>query len=234
MGTVSITQLTTGQQNVTATQFNNLVTPIMNEVNGSLDNSNISASANIAYSKLSLGGNILNADINASAAIDFSKLATLTDGNILVGNGSNQAASVAVSGDVTIANTGAATIANDAVETAMIADSNVTLAKMDSTAKQGIIKAWAHFDGDGSTGAKTVNDSYNVTGVNKDATGVYTVTWDTNFASANYAVSVVAIGANVRGQVSTQAAGSCVLTFTDAGGSAGDATKCSIMAIGDQ
>jgi len=40
---------------------------------------------------------------------------TLTDTNILVGNGSNVATGVAMSGDATLANTGAITIASDAV-----------------------------------------------------------------------------------------------------------------------
>lgn len=53
---------------------------------------------------------IVNADVKSDAAIAYSKLAALTDGNILVGNGSNVATSVAMSGDVTIANTGATTI----------------------------------------------------------------------------------------------------------------------------
>jgi hypothetical protein len=49
---------------------------------------------------------IVNEDINSAAAIAFSKLATLASGNILVGNGSGVAASVAVSGPVTISNAG--------------------------------------------------------------------------------------------------------------------------------
>ena len=50
---------------------------------------------------------IVNADVSASAAIDYSKLATLTSGNILVGSAGNAATSVAMSGDMTMANTGA-------------------------------------------------------------------------------------------------------------------------------
>jgi hypothetical protein len=46
----------------------------------------------------------------------------LTDAYILVGNGSNVGAGVAVSGDVTIANTGAVTIAANAVEYSMLVD----------------------------------------------------------------------------------------------------------------
>lgn len=53
---------------------------------------------------------ITNAKVSASAAIAFSKLAALTDAHILVGSGANVATDVAVSGDLTLANTGAFTL----------------------------------------------------------------------------------------------------------------------------
>lgn len=62
-----------------------------------------------------VAGSITNTHINSSAAIAYSKLAALTSTNILVGNGSNVATSVPVSGDLTLANTGAFTIAAGAV-----------------------------------------------------------------------------------------------------------------------
>jgi hypothetical protein len=65
-------------------------------------------------------GTIVNADVNASAAIDFSKLATLSSANILVGNATGVATSVAVSGDVTITNTGNVQIAAGAIVNADI------------------------------------------------------------------------------------------------------------------
>lgn len=55
-------------------------------------------------------GAVVNADVNAAAAIAWSKMAALTDGQLLVGNGSNVATDVAVSGDATLANTGALTV----------------------------------------------------------------------------------------------------------------------------
>jgi hypothetical protein len=63
---------------------------------------------------------IVNADINASAAIAFSKLAALTSANILVGNSSNVATAVSVSGDVTISNTGVT-----AISTGVIVDADI-------------------------------------------------------------------------------------------------------------
>ena len=63
-------------------------------------------------------GAIVNADINATAAIAFSKLAALNSGNILVGNSSNAAASVPMTGDVTISNAGVTTVVSGTTSTA--------------------------------------------------------------------------------------------------------------------
>ncbi len=58
---------------------------------------------------------IVNADINTAAAIAFSKLAALSSGNILVGNGSNVATSVAVTGDISVSNAGVAAISSGVI-----------------------------------------------------------------------------------------------------------------------
>jgi len=62
-------------------------------------------------STMILDDTILNADINSAAGISFSKLEPLVSGNILVGNVTGVATSVAMSGDVSIDNTGATTLA---------------------------------------------------------------------------------------------------------------------------
>lgn len=59
-----------------------------------------------------LSGTITNSDVSATAAIAYSKLAALTSTNILVGSGSNVATSTAVTGDVTISNTGVTSLAS--------------------------------------------------------------------------------------------------------------------------
>jgi hypothetical protein len=59
---------------------------------------------------------------------------TLTNGNIFVGNGSNVATGVAMSGDATISNTGVLTISNLAVTSAKIGPDAVTGAKLQSDA----------------------------------------------------------------------------------------------------
>jgi hypothetical protein len=58
---------------------------------------------------------IVNADINSSAAIDYNKLASLTDAHILVGNSSDVATVVAVTGDISISNTGVTAIGSGVI-----------------------------------------------------------------------------------------------------------------------
>ena len=66
-------------------------------------------------STMILDGTILNADVNTAAAIAFSKLASLTSARILLGNSSNVATATAVTGDVTISNTGVTAIASNVI-----------------------------------------------------------------------------------------------------------------------
>jgi hypothetical protein len=63
---------------------------------------------------------IVNADVNTAAAIAFSKLAALADGKILVGSALTVPTEVAVYGDATLANDGAITISEGAVEDSML------------------------------------------------------------------------------------------------------------------
>jgi hypothetical protein len=65
-------------------------------------------------------GVIVNADVNASAAIDFSKLAALPSADILLGSAGNVATATAMSGDVTITNTGVTSIAAGAITNAKV------------------------------------------------------------------------------------------------------------------
>lgn len=67
---------------IIAAEHNSNADTIYNDYNGNINNSNVSGSAAIAYSKLNLALSILNADINASAAIVGSKLDLSTPGNI--------------------------------------------------------------------------------------------------------------------------------------------------------
>jgi len=74
---------------------------------------------------ISGNASIVNADIAANAAIDYSKLATLTNGNIIIGNASGVATSTAMSGDVTINGSGVTSISSGVI---VNADVNATAA----------------------------------------------------------------------------------------------------------
>lgn len=68
-------------------------------------------------------GTITNTDINASAAIAHTKLATMTAGQVLLGNASNVPTATALSGDVTVTSSGVTAIAAGVVVNADISAS---------------------------------------------------------------------------------------------------------------
>jgi len=90
-----------------------------------------------------LESDIIAASNIPNTIITLDKLVNIAAGNIIVGNGSNRPTSVAMSGDITISNSGATTIANaavtsgkiatDAVRTASILNGTVTLAKLEAS-----------------------------------------------------------------------------------------------------
>ena len=67
-------------------------------------------------------------------ATDITALETLADGKIYLGNGSNVATEVTMSGDVTMSNAGAATIGASKVVSSMIADGTIVDADISSSA----------------------------------------------------------------------------------------------------
>ena len=99
----------------------NIATGVAMSGDATITNAGLLTIANLA---------ITNAKVSATAAIAFSKLAALTATHILVGSVGNVATDVAMSGDATLAATGAITIANNAITTAKILNANVTLAKL--------------------------------------------------------------------------------------------------------
>lgn len=151
-------------------------------------------------------GSIVNADINASAGIAFSKLATLTSGNLIVGNSSNVAASVAVTGDVTISNTGVTNIASGVIIDADInANAGIAYSKLASLPSGHLLVGNSSnvATGVSPTGDITISN----TGVTAIGTGVI-VDADIN-TGAEIAVSKLADGA-ARQLLQTDAAGTGV------------------------
>ena len=148
--------------NATELEFNGTTA----DINANLDVSGTST----LTGNVTLGGQLIMSDV--------------TNAKILVADGTSYQ-EVAVSGDVTIANTGAVTIANNAVETAMIADGQITTAKLAGSVA--VIGMSAKITV--GTGTPAVTASVNVTSVSDDGTGDFTITIATDYANANYAVS---------------------------------------------
>ena len=83
---------------------------------------------------------VTNDSVAADAAIDFSKLAPLSSGNIIVGNSSNVPTSVAVTGDVTISNTGVTSIATGSIVNADInASAGISHSKLATTSAGNVL-----------------------------------------------------------------------------------------------
>lgn len=107
------------------------------------------------YLTVSISGGVITLAANAGNS-------SLVDGHIFVGNASDVATDVAMSGDATIANTGALTIAANAITTAKILNANVTLAKLASGITPSHIVKYA---GQPTTVGGAAAEAFTVTGV---------------------------------------------------------------------
>ena len=99
---------------------------------GSVDNSELqyigtlTSDAQVQINALSTAGTTNNTNIAANAT-DIDALETLADGTIYLGDGTNQAVEVTMSGDVTMDNSGVSTIVEGAVVSSMIADGTIVV-----------------------------------------------------------------------------------------------------------
>ncbi len=112
--------------------------------------------------------------------------------------------------------------------TAPVADAAVANKKYVDSGAESVIKAWATFAGTGS-----VQDSFNVTSVNKDSTGTYTITWATDFTNSTYCVIGIPNNSAAACNLLSRATGSCAIESRNASGTLTDAAL-NVMAIGDQ
>ena len=99
---------------------------------------------------------------------------------------------------------------------------------------QDVIKGWINFN----ASTATINDSYNVTSITDNGTGDFTISWDTDFANAYYAV----VGTCTEGEVRiydssslTASSSRMYMLFTrQSGDGTVDPAIVSVMAIGDR
>lgn len=104
--------------------------------------------------------------------------------------------------------------------------------------KANIPKAWINFNG---TGTVATRDSFNVSGLaDNGGSGDYTVTWDTDFANANYAAAGMvgnagsAGGVYVTCQPAAPLVGSLRVDTRNTAGTLADTSYVLIAAFGDQ
>ncbi|MCH8074890.1 MAG: hypothetical protein IIC64_03625 [SAR324 cluster bacterium] len=106
----------------------------------------------------------------------------------------------------------------------------------DTLYKDNICKGWINFNGKGTI---AIRDSFNVASITDDGIGVYTVTWDTDFADANYAVSVVSANTSGQGAIAfihddPPTAGAVKVHTTNHSAADQDSDRVSITAFGGQ
>ena len=129
---IADSQITTAKiadVNVTQAKIANSAVGTTQIANDAIDGDKIADDA--VNSEHYTDGSIDTAHI-ADANVTLAKVENVTDGQIIIGNGSNRPTAQAVSGDVTIANTGAVTIASNAVEIGMIGCEQTTITDSDS------------------------------------------------------------------------------------------------------
>ena len=183
-------------------------------------------------------GILSNADITLGAADDLVGSATSAinmnafdvdeNGVGTIGTSFNIASTVVVVGTIDDDTMGTAT------DTTLATSESVkAYADAQNVSHAGQIKGWANLNGEDGTN----NASYNVTSTVRSAEGIYVITWDTDFASADYCVTFGQFHAgnlqNVR--ITAQAAGSVTVeTNNKTTSNDEDCTELNVMAIGAQ
>lgn len=230
MGLVSLTAHVAGTI-LTAAALNNNFNAIVNQVNGNLETINVAALA-ITSAKIATG------------AVTGVKIAMGSDaqGDILYHNGTNYARLGAGTSGQYLKTQGAganpawATLAAGTQTEMEAASSNTVFATPGNVNwHPGVAKAWVNFNG---TGTPAVLASHNVdSSITDHGTGEYTISFTTDFSSANYAYAGIATLAGEMAILTSQtasAAGSKRIYVRHIDGSAKDPTEASLIAFGDQ
>ena len=152
---------------------------------------------------------LVNADIASAAAIAYSKLATLTSGNIVLGSSANVATSTAVTGDVTISNTGVTAIASGVI---VNADINASAAIVDT--KLATIATAGKVSNSATTAASTNTASAIVA---RDASGNFTAGTITAALTGAASSNVLKAGDTMTGVLAVTAGTAALPAITPSG-----------------
>ena len=145
-------------------------------------------------SAMILDDSIINADIKTTAAIAYAKLAALTSANLLVANSSNVAVVRAITGDITISNTGVTTIGALKVLTSMLNNDSVDKDKLGIITTKGDVLSYSTEPvrlAVGTNDQVLTADSVQATGVKWAAvsggksTTTEVTTWTTTFSTTS-------------------------------------------------
>lgn len=135
----------------------------------------------------------------------------------------------------------AAPTAASAAEVTTGTEASKYVAPSTMAAHNGVVKGWISMNG---TGTAAINDSFNVNGITDNGTGDYTITWETDFGSANYAIAafggvtsgptavIVTVSYTYTGAVNT--AGASRIGTRSVSADAVDANTLCLIAIGDR
>ena len=150
-----------------------------NTISGSISGNAATASTWATARNITIGNSTQSVNGGANVTYSLASIGavslSLTSGQIYVGSGLNTATAVSVSGDATLSNSGALTIANNAITTAKILNSNVTLGKIQNVSALSVLG-----NGDatsGAVGAIAGTAQYQVLQI--DSKGTLQLAWNT-------------------------------------------------------
>ena len=172
----------------------------------------------------------------ADNSVTLAKMAGGTDGNLITYDASGDPAYVTTGTSGQVLTSGGVGVAPTFQAAAGGADTS--LSNLASAGEQRVCQAWAEFDG---TGTPSVTNSYNVSSITDNGTGLFQINFTSNMTNANYAVAGSVIGStdgNMSAMYSTS--GGPVKTtsafntrWADPGATHYDSDKHLIMVFGD-
>jgi|GEM_PF-5108554 len=165
--------------------------------------------------------------LKSTAGLTVDGVSTLT-GNVTA-SGTFESVGVATLADTSVTKTTAAPAADAQIANKKYIDDQITANAPDSDS---LCKAWCKV----TSGGAISGTGFNITSANRDSTGVYTITWGTDFADTDYAVAITFISPpqqDVAPKITTQLVGSVVVTITSQGSGVINSAFM-ISAFGDQ
>lgn len=154
---------------------------------------------------------------------DVTAAANITDNRIVRGNGGAKGVQESLAA---ISDTG---ILSGIVEITGLTTSLTVAQGGSGTTGDSIIKTWIRFNGSGTI---AIQDSFNVASITDVGVGIYTVTWDTDFANDDY--SAISGSDHRHCTLDTCAIGSIAFRNYDDTHSLVDSACLCVIAIGDQ